>query len=163
MITTQLILDLANELKTSNGFTSQQVLSAAVLGSLVGQIKPYKSSMVYKKGDKIPLVTDDGELLIAICIGDNVTGSFNPNYWEEWNLLNETQGLYNDYIILSWNKPNLRRNKVWLEIMDESLEDASKIFGEDAGLLIYNNLVISERQPTMNTSTVWGRIDEVLG
>ena len=30
MITTQLILDLANELKTSNGFTSQQVLSAAV-------------------------------------------------------------------------------------------------------------------------------------
>ena len=67
------------------------------------------------------------------------------------------------YIILSWNKPNLRRNKVWLEIMDESLEDASKVFGEDAGLLIYNNLVISERQPTMNTSTVWGRIDEVLG
>ena len=78
MITTQLILDLANELKTSNGFTSQQVLSAAVLGSLVGQIKPYKSSTVYKKGDKMPLVTDDGELLIAICIGDNVTGSFNP-------------------------------------------------------------------------------------
>ena len=156
MITTQLILDLANELKNSNGFTSQQVLSAAVLGSLVGQIKPYKSSTVYKKGDKIPLVTDDGELLIAICIGDNVTGSFNPNYWEEWNLLNETQGLYNDDI-------NLRRNKVWLEIMDESLEDASKVFGEDAGLLIYNNLVISERQPTMNTSTVWGRIDEVLG
>ena len=47
--------------------------------------------------------------------------------------------------------------------ISKSLEDASKVFGEDAGLLIYNNLVISERQPTMNTSTVWGRIDEVLG
>lgn len=163
MITSSFILDLATELKNSNGYTSQQVISAAVLGSLVGQITPYNNSKVYNKGDKIPLVTDDGELLIAICIGENVTGEFNPNYWEEWNIINEVQGLYNDYIILSWNKPNLRRNKVWLEIMDESLEDASAVFGDDLGLLVYNNLIISERQPTMTNSTVWGRIDEVLG
>lgn len=163
MITSSFILDLASELKNSNGYTSQQVISAAVLGSLVGQIKPYQSETVYHKGDKIPLVTDDGELLIAICIVDGATGSFNSTQWEEWNILNEVQGLYDDYIVLSWNKPNLRRNKVWLEIMDESLEDATAVFGDDLGLLVYNNLIISERQPTMTDSTVWGRIDEVLG
>lgn len=162
MIKVELIMNLSEDLKKNNGFNSNQLISAAILGSSVGNFRPYEPNHVYMKGDKVPYITEEGELLIIVAIEDNISGSFNPNFWEEWNVISECDGLYNDYVVLSWNKPHLRRNKIWLEIKNESLHDARDVLGDDIGVLVYNNLVISERKPTMTADTIWGMVTEIL-
>ena len=161
MIKADLILDLPEVINNQKSFNPKQIISAAVLGSTVGQIKQYNPITIYMKGDKVPVLTEDGELIIAVCNTDNTSGSFNPLYWEEWDIFTETQGLYDDYIILSWNRPSLRRNKVWIQVKSESLGDISEVIGQDMGVIVYNNLIISERQPVMNSEIVWGMITEV--
>jgi hypothetical protein len=162
MITAQLLVDLSEEIKNEKVFNAKQIISAAVLGSTIGRIKCYNPSMVYMKNDKVPVLTDDGELIIAVCNTDYTSGAFNPLYWEEWDIFTETKGLYEDYIILSWNRPSLRRNKVWIQVKSESLGDISSVIGKDMGVIVYNNLIISERQPVMTSEIVWGMITEIM-
>jgi hypothetical protein len=59
--------------------------------------------------------------------------------------------------------PSLRRNKVWLAIKTESIQVAKEVFGERDGIIIYNNFIIQARQPTMNLSTIWGQITQLIG
>ena len=162
MVTTKLLLDLKTDLANRKEFGYDLLASTAIMGTVSGVMGAYDKTKVYKIGDKIPYVTDSGELIIIVCIHNNVTGKFAPIHWEEWNIMDELQGLYDDYIVASWNIPSLRRNKVWLAIKEESIETAREAFAGSDGLIVYNNFIIQARQPTMNLSTIWGRITEIL-
>ena len=160
--TTKLLLDLKTDLANRTEFGYDLLASAAIMGNVSGVLGTYDKSKTYNAGDKIPFVTNSGELIIIVCINNNVTGDFNPANWEEWNIMDELQGLYDDYIIASWNMPSLRRNKVWLAIKEESIQAAKEVFGNRDGIIVYNNFIIQLRQPTMTTNTIWGQITAVL-
>jgi len=157
-VTTKLLLDLKTSLKNKKEFGYELLASAAIMGTVSGILNAYDENRVYQIGDKIPFVTNSGELIIIICLDPDVTGEFNPIHWEQWNMMDELQGLYDDYIIASWNMPSLRRNKVWLAIKNESIQAAKEVFGDKDGIIVYNNFIIQASQPTMNLSTIWGKI-----
>jgi hypothetical protein len=158
-----MLLDLKTDLANRKEFGYDLLASAAIMGTVSGVLGAYDTTKTYNAGDKIPYITNSGELIIIVCISNNVTGEFNPLHWEEWNIMDELQGLYDDYVIASWNMPSLRRNKVWLAIKTESIQVAKEVFGERDGIIIYNNFIIQARQPTMNLSTIWGQITQLIG
>lgn len=163
MITSTLLLDLKTELRNRKEFGYELLASTAIMGTVSGVLGSYDEDKTYNIGDKIPYITSSGELIIIVCLHNDVTGPFNPIHWEEWNVMDELQGLYDDYIIASWNMPSLRRNKIWLAIKGESIAVAQDLLGPDNdGIMVYNNFIIQTRQPTMNLSTIWGRITAVL-
>jgi hypothetical protein len=156
--TATLMVDLYKKLNTSASIDIEEIIVPALIGSYKQLLGTYNTDTYYKRGDKISYVTETGELIIAIAVRDT-RGKFNPLHWEEWNVVNELDRLYSDYIVLSWNEPQLRLNKAWIEIKDESLNLATeKQYGNTDGVLIYENLIISERQPTMRDTTVWGHL-----
>jgi hypothetical protein len=157
-----MLLDLKTDLANRKEFGYDLLASAAIMGTVSGVLGAYDTTKTYNAGDKIPYVTNSGELIIIVCINNAVTGDFNPANWEEWNIMDELQGLYDDYIVASWNVPSLRRNKVWLAIKDESISVAREAFGGTDGIIVYNNFIIQLRQPTMNVNTIWGKITSVL-
>ena len=161
-VTTSLLVDLKTDLANRKEFGYDLLASTAIMGNVSGILNTYDKTKVYNTGDKLPFVTNDGELIIIICLHDNVTGEFEAVHWERWNIMDELQGLYDDYIIASWNMPSLRRNKVWLAIKEESIQVAKEAFGEHDGIIIYNNFIVQLNQPTMNLSTIWGQITAVL-
>ena len=161
MVTSTKLLDLANVIKNSPSLSTDQVASSALFGSSSGVMETYSESSSYERGTKVPYLTDTGEVLILVAIKDVEPGQFNPRDWEEWNILDEVQGLYDDLIALSWNEPSLRRNKVWLEIKNESLQEARDLnLGNNSGLLIYKNFIVSKRKPTMTKDVIWGMITQ---
>jgi hypothetical protein len=159
------LLDLRDLVDNSVELAPQQLISAAIFGVNKELLQTYNPEKEYKKGDRIPYITEHGDLIVIICIVDT-TGTFNALHWEEYNVMNELTGLYNDYAVLSWNMPSLRRNKMWFEIKEESMEVAEglglSIGGDDGeGLLVYENFIISDRRPTLNRSTIWGEITDL--
>lgn len=157
------LVDLKQEFKSANRYSYSQIAATALMSTYNGLIEKYDPNKVYNTGDKVGYLTDAGEFLVIVCLEDNTTGTFNNTKWDEWNVMDELQGLYNDYVIASWNKPILRRNKVWIEVKEESIEVLQGALGNNQALLIYNNFIISETMPSqMNTSIVWGRITSVL-
>ena len=166
MITSTLLSNLKLDLQVKNKFTIDQLITNILLGTDNSKsLEAYEPDKVYNTGDKLPYVTKEGELLFICAITDNITGPFNPKDWEEWDVLSELSGILDDYIILSWNKPSLRRNKVWLEVKEESVQDAREVgIGMDGdSVMVYNNLVVSARKPTMAQNVIWGAITEVIG
>ena len=157
-----MLVDLKEKVDNCEYFNYDKVASAALLSASAGMLQKYDTEKTYNKGDKIVYITDDGELLILVCMQYNVTGRFTPAFWEIWNIMDELEGLYDDYVVSSWERPYLRRNKVWLEIKDESIEDAEAVGWENELMVAHNNLVISERQPLLNRQTIWGMITEKL-
>jgi hypothetical protein len=107
-------------------------------------------------------ITDEGEILIIACLFDGTTGEFDGRCWEEWNIFDELKGLYDDYVVVSMERPALRRNKLWLQITDKNAQEIVAALGLDNRLVIVNNFIVSERRPVMNAQTIWGQITEVL-
>ena len=164
MVKSTFLIDLKKKLSEKTHYTYDQIASSALLGSK-GNIKGgYDENTVYKLGDKITYITNTGELLVLVCCRNDVTGEFDQTKWEEWNIMEEIQGLLDDHTIASWNKPSLRRNKVWLAIKTTSIQTYKDTYGENVmpGLLIYDGLIISKRKPLMNTNIVWGNITEEI-
>ena len=162
MVTTSLMVDLKTDLANRKEFGYELLASTAIMGTVSGVMGSFDKTKAYTFGDKIPYVTESGELIIIVCISQRAQGEFDPADWEEWNVMDELQGLYDDYIVASWNLPSLRRNKVWLAIKEESISVAQEAFGDSDGIIIYNNFIIQARQPTMNTNTIWGHITAAL-
>ena len=165
MITTIKIANLKDVIANRKSFTIDQLITNILLGTDNSKtLVSYDETKTYDTGDKIPYITDTGELLVIVAIRDNISGPFNPKDWEEFDILTELQGIIDDSVILSWEKPNLRRNKVWLEIKNESVDTARDLgVGlEDGKVIVYNNLVISARKPTLYQGVIWGAITEQL-
>lgn len=162
MVTATLLVDLRDKVINTPQYKFSQIASTALMGSASALTGLYDPEKIYDRGDKCVYVTDSGEILIIASQHNGVTGPFDPMQWEEWNIMDELQGMYEDYIICSWSKPALRRNKVWLKVRADSIQAVKDEFGENFGLIIYNNLIISKRRPIMNYNTVWGQITDVV-
>ena len=165
MVKSTFILDAKQYVNSSNRVSLSSIINTSIMGAENGVLDFYSPSNTYNRGDKIPYISDDGELLILVAVNNGITGTFNPLDWEEWSVMDELKGLYDDYIVASFNRPSLRRNKVWLAIKEESLADLRDLnfeLGNEMGLLIYNNLVFSERRPIMTSDLVWGNITEKI-
>jgi hypothetical protein len=162
MVTATLLVDLKDQITKTSQYRYNQIASTALMGSASALRGKYDETKTYNLGDKCIYITDSGEILIIVCQHNGVTGPFDPMDWEEWNIMDELQGLYEDHIVLSWNRPSLRRNRVWLKIREDSIVRVQDEFGEHFGLLLYNNLIVSKRRPVMNLNTVWGQITDVV-
>lgn len=160
MVISTKVVDLIEEIGNSDSFSTEQIVNACIFGSYSGLMQAFTRDKVYQKDDKVAFLTDNGEIIILVANQDNVSGDFNAVQWDEWNIVDEISGMYRDYVLMSWNQPTLRRNKVWLQIKNESLQDAREAGIDDIdGLLIYKNLTISSRRPaTMTNDIVWGQI-----
>lgn len=162
MVTLTKIINQINDIGLSESFNTDQLVNSAIFGSSSGLMATFNENRIYNKGNKVPFLTGNGEVLILVCNKDNVTGPFNARDWDEWNIVDEVEGVYNDLVIVSWNEPVNRRNKIWIEIKNESLEDARDLnLGNNTGLMIYRNLIVSRTKPTtMSEDIIWGKILE---
>lgn len=159
MVKTTLVIDLVAD--TLGHITTDKLISSAVMGTGNVIMGTYDASHVYNKGDKIPYINDSGQLEIIVAIEDGITGPFDMRKWEEWNVISELNRLYNDYIVLSWSPPVSRVNKVWLSIKNQSMADFKDLnLGDNSGVLVYNNLVMSANEPAMTNDVIWGHITE---
>lgn len=156
--TSTLLIDLFDEVNKATTVTVDQMIAPALIGSSKGILNFYDEKKTYKKGDKVAYLADDGEFIVIVATKET-TGTFDPRVWEEWNVIDELKRLHDDYAVLSYNEPKLRLNKVWLEIKEESIDLATAhSLGNTTTVLIYKNLIISERMPMMDAETVWGKI-----
>lgn len=159
MITATKVIDQIDDIQKSDSFHTEQLVNSALFGSNSGLMATFNENIVYRKGQKVPFLTSNGEVLILVCNNDGTTGPFNATDWDEWNVVDEVEAMYTEFAILSWHQPSLRRNKIWLQVKNESLEDAREIgLGNDTGLLIYRNLIVSANRPTMTEDIIWGQI-----
>lgn len=163
MVTLTEIINQVEDIGKTESFNTEQLVNSAIFGSSSGLMATFDENTVYKRGDKVPFLTGNGEVLILVCNKESVFGSFKAADWDEWNIVDEMEGICTDFAILSWNEPTNRRNKIWIQVKNESLEDARDInFGNNTGLMIYRNLVVGRNKPaTMSEDIIWGKIIEV--
>jgi hypothetical protein len=157
-----MLINLAERYTEDGTITPNELCAVALFGANKSYFNMYNPDKQYKRGDKIPYITENGELIMIVAL-DDTTGAFDPMVWEEWSVMSELEGILYDHIVLSWDQPSLRRNKVWLQIKDESIKDmpaAEELQETNTGVIIYRNFVIAERQPTMSRSTIWGEVTE---
>lgn len=154
------IVNQVDDIGLSDSFNTEQLVNTALFGSYSGLMATFDKTKKYHRGDKVPFLTENGEVLILVCNKNDVTGSFKATDWDEWNIVDELNGIYNDLFVMSWNEPVIRRNKVWIQVKDESLAAVSGLnMGNERGLLIYRNLTVStERPSTFTEDIVWGQI-----
>lgn len=160
MVTSTFLYDIKNEIK--GNISVDNIVTTIIVGGNDSSILSwYDSTMGYKRGDVIPYITEDGKLIMLVCKEDGVTGEFDINKWEEYNLVNELKLMNDEYIELSPIYPtNTRVNKVWLQVKSESVGD---IEGIGTGILIYNNFIVSERKPNnLIEGVIWGKVTETI-
>jgi hypothetical protein len=157
-----LLVDMRNQEQKSKYFSFNKIASTAMISSMTGAPCAYDPTKVYNIDDKCVYVTDEGEVIIIACLANNVTGDFDGRLWEEWSVFDELKGLYTDYAVVSMERPQLRRNKLWFKITDKNAQEIIDSLGLDNNMIIINNFIVSERRPVMNLQTVWGQITEVL-
>lgn len=160
MVKYTLVMDLAKKL--SSRLTKDKLISTAIMGEgkyILGQYDPTKT---YHLGDKIPYLTDKGELVILIALEDNITGPMDLRQWEEWDIISETIRIYQEMIQLSWQVPKQRLNRVWLSIKKESMADFTQLDMNIDGILVYSNFIISKNRPTMTKNVIWGKVTELV-
>lgn len=161
MVKYTLVMDLAKQFNARLG--KDQLINSALMGDgryILNQYDPFK---VYHLGDKIPYLTDTGELIILTALEDNITGPLDLRKWEEWDIISESIRLYQDFIQLSWHVPKSRLNRVWLSIKKESMADFEGIDINQEGILVYSNFIISKDRPTMTKNVIWGKVTELVG
>ena len=156
------LVDLRSDEKKAKYYSFSKIASTAMISSATGIPCAYDPNKVYSIDDKCVYVTDDGELIIIACLFDGTTGEFDGRCWEEWSIFDELKGLYNDYAIVSMERPALRRNKLWFQITDKNAQEIIEALDLNNRMIIINNFIVSERRPVMNAQTVWGQITEVL-
>lgn len=160
MVKYTLVMDLAKQFSTRLG--KDQLINSALMGDGRYILNQYDPSKVYHLGDKIPYLTDTGELVILTALEDNITGPLDLRKWEEWDIISETIRLYQDFIQLSWHVPKSRLNRVWLSIKKESMADFEGIDINRDGILVYSNFIISKERPTMTKNVIWGKVTELV-
>lgn len=161
MLTFTFLVDLNAELRKSDSIDVNKIIAPILIGSNHNLLKYFDENTKYKKGDKCTYIMENGELTVIVATQDTV-GPFDARVWEEWNVLSELENLYSDYSVLSWNEPRLRLNKTWLKIKNESLQMAKDLnFGNTTGVLIYRNLIIDDKRPTMSPDIIWGQVTGV--
>ena len=153
-------MDLAKQFSTRLG--KDQLINSALMGDGRYILNQYDPTKTYHLGDKIPYLTDTGELVILTAIEDNITGPLDLRKWEEWDIISETIRLYQDFIQLSWHVPKSRLNRVWLSIKKESMADFEGIDINQDGILVYSNFIISKQRPTMTKNIIWGKVTELV-
>lgn len=160
MVKYTLVMDLAKQFSTRLG--KDQLINSALMGDGRYILNQYDPTKTYRLGDKIPYLTDTGELVILTAIEDNITGPLDLRKWEEWDIISETIHLYQDFIQLSWHVPKSRLNRVWLSIKKESMADFEGIDINQDGILVYSNFIISKHRPTMTKNVIWGKVTELV-
>ena len=160
MVKYTLVMDLAKQFSTRLG--KDQLINSALMGDGRYILNQYDPSKVYHLGDKIPYLTDTGELVILTALEDNITGPLDLRKWEEWDIISETIRLYQDFVQLSWHVPKSRLNRVWLSIKKESMADFEGIDINRDGILVYSNFIISKERPTMTKNVIWGKVTELV-
>lgn len=160
MVKYTLVMDLAKQFSTRLG--KDQLINSALMGDGRYILNQYDPSKVYHLDDKIPYLTDTGELVILTALEDNITGPLDLRKWEEWDIISETIRLYQDFIQLSWHVPKSRLNRVWLSIKKESMADFEGIDINRDGILVYSNFIISKERPTMTKNVIWGKVTELV-
>lgn len=160
MVKYTLVMDLAKQFSTRLG--KDQLINSALMGDGRYILNQYDPTKTYHLGDKIPYLTDTGELVILTAIEDNITGPLDLRKWEEWDIISETIRLYQDFIQLSWHVPKSRLNRVWLSIKKESMADFEGIDINQDGILVYSNFIISKERPTMTKNVIWGKVTELV-
>lgn len=160
MVKYTLVMDLAKQFSTRLG--KDQLINSALMGDGRYILNQYDPTKTYRLGDKIPYLTDTGELVILTAIEDNITGPLDLRKWEEWDIISETIRLYQDFIQLSWHVPKSRLNRVWLSIKKESMADFEGIDINQDGILVYSNFIISKERPTMTKNVIWGKVTELV-
>lgn len=160
MVKYTLVMDLAKQFSTRLG--KDQLINSALMGDGRYILNQYDPTKTYHLGDKIPYLTDTGELVILTAIEDNITGPLDLRKWEEWDIISETIRLYQDFIQLSWHVPKSRLNRVWLSIKKESMADFEGIDINQDGILVYSNFIISKHRPTMTKNVIWGKVTELV-
>lgn len=160
MVKYTLVMDLAKQFSTRLG--KDQLINSALMGDGRYILNQYDPTKTYRLGDKIPYLTDTGELVILTAIEDNITGPLDLRKWEEWDIISETIRLYQDFIQLSWHVPKSRLNRVWLSIKKESMADFEGIDINQDGILVYSNFIISKHRPTMTKNVIWGKVTELV-
>ena len=159
MVSAIKVIDQLNDIKRSDSFHTEQITNSAIFGSSSGLMATFNENKTYVRGNKVPFLTSNGEVLILVCNKDSVSGPFNATDWDEWNIIDEVEAVYSELVILSWNEPSIRRNRIWLQVKNESLQDARDInIGNNTGLLIYKNFIVSANKPTMTEDIIWGKI-----
>lgn len=104
---------------------TQQLITNLLYGSTLPD--EYSPDNTYGKGDII-LNNRDGVWEILVCMKDNVTGEFNPDYWQKLSFTD----LFKDSTILT-------QNSTYMQTKQESLAD-------DLATLIYNLSGLLDRQ-----------------
>lgn len=160
MVKYTLVMDLAKQFSTRLG--KDQLINSALMGDGRYILNQYDPTKTYHLGDKIPYLTDTGELVILTALEDNITGPLDLRKWEEWDIISETIRLYQDFIQLSWHVPKSRLNRVWLSIKKESMADFEGIDINRDGILVYSNFIISKERPTMTKNVIWGKVTELV-
>lgn len=160
MVKYTLVMDLSKQFSTRLG--KDQLINSALMGDGRYILNQYDPTKTYRLGDKIPYLTDTGELVILTAIEDNITGPLDLRKWEEWDIISETIRLYQDFIQLSWHVPKSRLNRVWLSIKKESMADFEGIDINQDGILVYSNFIISKERPTMTKNVIWGKVTELV-
>lgn len=160
MVKYTMVLDLSNQ-KTSK-ITKDKLISTAMMGDGKYILNTYDPTKTYRTGDKIPYITDTGELLVLVALEDNITGPMDMRKWEEWDIISETIRIYQEMIQLSWQVPKHRLNRTWLAIKEESMMDFKDLNINPEGILVYNNFIISKDRPTMTKNVIWGKVTELV-
>lgn len=154
------VMDLTKSLTST--LTKEKLISTALMGEGKYILGKYDPTKIYHVGDKIPYITDTGELVILIALEDNITGPLDMRKWEEWDVVSETIRIYQEMIQLSWHAPKHRLNRVWLSIKEESMLDFEDLHLNPEGILVYSNFIISKNRPTMSKNVIWGKVTELV-
>lgn len=120
-----LLVDLYSEIRKMSKIPTDKIVTNALVGSYQGIESFYDPNKMYNKEDKCLHMTDEGEIIVIVAMDNHVTGEFDPSKWHEWSAIDTTSRLYDDYDILAYKKPKLHMNKVWIEIKDSSIADAT--------------------------------------
>ena len=142
--------------------TVDQITSTVIYGTAAIE-GLYDPSRTYKRGDIVPYIDDEGVIHVYECVVDGATGDpINMTHWKEYSVIGKLNELRNELIVLSATQPaNVNTNKAWLHV---KMTDTSSLdMGDNLGLIVVNNFVLSTNEPTpFTTDLVWGKITATM-
>lgn len=109
----------------------QQLYFSFIFGNKAPAL--YNEQLVYMSGDTILYLNENDVYEMYVCLGDEVTGPFNEEFWQ---LISLTEIIKNgdilngggkDLIMISNTKPEAKNNKIWLKPINEYIIDSSVI------------------------------------
>lgn len=150
------LYDLRQEISTT--LTVDQITSNIILGDT--KLKGvYDPEVVYSKGDIVPYIDENGVVKIYQCTIDGATGDpINLDYWKEFSIIGKLNDIEESLIVLSAIRPvDTQVNRVWIRAKSDG--SGSVDLGDNIGIIVLNNFILSSVEPNPFTSDlVWGKI-----